>query len=186
MWVFTPKGFFSIVEDKNNPDRFNVSAHTREHLYNLFPRVEIYANPDGDCAWKVNVPRTEMTSIMATALHNIDYFNAYAAFPHNLKYVSLCHDIFCETLNLFQFRQTEELSDEELRRVESYFYKVVDGMLPREISINIKKSLWECFHPQIDRLLNVVKTEKYHNELIGLQRKSQPELYDLIVDTFSK
>ena len=72
MLVFTPKGFFSIVKDEHNPDRFNVSAQSRCHLNNLFPSANIQATQEKYCAWKVNVAKTDVYPVITAASKQIN------------------------------------------------------------------------------------------------------------------
>lgn len=78
MWIMTTRGFWSVVQHRNNPTLLLVRARCREHL-SAFPDREIRHTPDADYLYRVAVTRELFQHIMRREMNAIDYPNFKAA-----------------------------------------------------------------------------------------------------------
>ena len=78
MWVFINKaGFFSAVEDTNNPQQVIVRARCRAHAENLADATggTVQWTPDADYCARVSMTKATWASFLAVAGLGIDYHN---------------------------------------------------------------------------------------------------------------
>lgn len=97
MWVFTPKGFISIVADRTDPQgRLLVRARSAKHLTALLPTTpdrEPFRVPNSDYAWRMWIDRSELAQIIAQEAEGIDYPNFKNAIREDL-YHDACLDVW--------------------------------------------------------------------------------------------
>jgi hypothetical protein len=84
MWIFTLDGFFSAVQDKNDPGRIMVRSRLKEDLENMLARLtgqdaEILAWTGTDYAYRVFIPRSEWRRYLETMSDGLNYTNFKAA-----------------------------------------------------------------------------------------------------------
>jgi hypothetical protein len=80
MWIFTVDGFYSAVQDRNDPTRIIVRARQRADLEALLKRlereeIEILAWSGSDYAYRVFIPREMWISYLETVGKELDYPN---------------------------------------------------------------------------------------------------------------
>lgn len=84
MWIYTPKGAYSIVElqDQGVPktevgsDILICRARKREHLENLgYTRMQIMSTPNNDYPFRVLVSREEISDRIRNVVAGINYGN---------------------------------------------------------------------------------------------------------------
>lgn len=75
MWIFTSKGFLSVVQHKDDADRLIVRARKREHLQELFPARGLTKTPSADYPFRTVVSRTHFKAFMMGQVRNINYLN---------------------------------------------------------------------------------------------------------------
>lgn len=75
MWVFTSKGFISVVQSDQDPDTFVVRARNRKHLEELFPKEQIVVLLGRDYGFRCFVDKMDFLEFMIKAVDNIDYTN---------------------------------------------------------------------------------------------------------------
>ena len=85
MWVYTNKGFFSIVEDKDNGTKLLVRARIKGDLERLFrpyfSTLDVEETNDADYRFRVRLDRPVVTNAIGVAVDEIDYIN----FKNNYK-----------------------------------------------------------------------------------------------------
>ncbi|MGE3550054.1 MAG: hypothetical protein AB7I29_09190 [Geobacter sp.] len=82
MWVFTNKGFVSIVQHYQDPDTLLVRARKRQHLEALFPGYEVQETLTGKDYWyRVFTRRGDVARIIADQVQGIDYGNYKGSIP---------------------------------------------------------------------------------------------------------
>ena len=85
MWVYTNKGFFSIVEDKDNSTKLLVRARIKGDLERLFrpyfSTLDVEETNDADYRFRVRLDRPVVTNAIGVAVDEIDYTN----FKNNYK-----------------------------------------------------------------------------------------------------
>jgi hypothetical protein len=89
MWIFTTKGFISVVADQNNPNNLLVRSRLPGELEAVVPGTRVKKTPDHDYLYRASVPREQLADILALQIENIDYDNfKNAAGPrrHNLLF----------------------------------------------------------------------------------------------------
>lgn len=77
MWVFTTKGFYSIVES-GTPEYMVVRSRFRGDIEKLFPDnedVEVFVTPERDYLYRAVVHRNTVQIAIANCVTDIDYPN---------------------------------------------------------------------------------------------------------------
>ena len=80
MWIFTVDGYFSAVQDKDDPTRIMVRARQKADLEVLLQRIEreeleILAWSGTDYAYRVFMPREGWVSYLEEVGRELDYTN---------------------------------------------------------------------------------------------------------------
>ncbi len=78
MWLFTPRGFFSVVAHRDDPGLVLVRARAHEDLRKLtgvLGQIDILETPDGDYRWRTTVTRRAWTGALVLLAAEIDYPN---------------------------------------------------------------------------------------------------------------
>ena len=81
MWLFTPNGFFSVVEkaDDRKNNTLTVRTRNREDIDWLvathFPKAKPYRVKHSDYEWRIRVPRRRWANAVRLMAMDIDYSN---------------------------------------------------------------------------------------------------------------
>ena len=75
MWLFTSKGFVSIVASRDCQDDLIVRARVRNHLQALFPRAVVTVTLQSDYRFRCTVNRKLVEKVVAVQVSAIDYGN---------------------------------------------------------------------------------------------------------------
>lgn len=75
MWLFTSKGFVSIVQDHNHKDNLLVRARVKSHLEALFPQSTVIETQDADYLFRCRLHRKHVEQVMTDQVKTIDYGN---------------------------------------------------------------------------------------------------------------
>jgi hypothetical protein len=81
MWLMTTRGFYSVVEHRDDADRLLVRARTRadiEALAGLVAATPVWLE-SADYAWRVETTRTEWQAAMQVLVGEITYPNFKSA-----------------------------------------------------------------------------------------------------------
>jgi hypothetical protein len=81
MWLMTTRGFYSVVEHRDDADRLLVRARTRadiEALVGLVAAAPVWLE-SADYAWRVETTRTEWQAAMRVLVGEITYPNFKSA-----------------------------------------------------------------------------------------------------------
>ena len=82
MWLLTPRGFFSVVQDRNDPGRLLVRARVRsdlESLSDVLPGLEPVGGQGTDYPWRAWVDRDAWDGAIGAMCAEIDYLNFKSA-----------------------------------------------------------------------------------------------------------
>ncbi len=84
MWIFTLDGFFSAVQDRNDPGQIMVRSRLRVDLEKMLARLEmketeILAWVGTDYAYRVFIPRSAWRGYLEMMSDGLDYTNFKAA-----------------------------------------------------------------------------------------------------------
>lgn len=99
MWIFTNKGFFSVVMNKESSEQVVVRARMREHLRNIVPAAYIIKTPDNDYAYRAVMNREEWKDILMTLVDDIVYTNFKDSVPKGHYHDALL-DVWRAMINL--------------------------------------------------------------------------------------
>lgn len=83
MWVYTTKGFFSIVEDRDNPDQVIIRARLKKDIDNLkriFDSLKLRAkkiavNSRADYRYRFTADRMDWITVMIRLMVGLHYAN---------------------------------------------------------------------------------------------------------------
>ncbi|MAT47368.1 MAG: hypothetical protein CMO35_08060 [Verrucomicrobiaceae bacterium] len=116
MWIFTNKGFLSIVEDRNDPERLLVRARYEGDIERHFGgAVEVLELEDSDYRFRAFLPREEVRTAIDRELSSLDYGNFKNSF--DCDNVSLSKAVREERHDaLFRVWSTMVESQEAVRR----------------------------------------------------------------------
>jgi hypothetical protein len=91
MWIFTNKGFLSVVADRGNPETGNllVRSRDRNHLEELFPQAEIFSKTPSDYKWRAWISRSAVSKLMQSQVDSLNYTNFKNSIPDD-KYHDAC------------------------------------------------------------------------------------------------
>jgi hypothetical protein len=79
MWIFTKDGFYSVVEDRNDPSVFLVRARIEGDIERLWPTAKVERNTGTDYAYRARIHRTVVSKVLAETVEEIDYDNFKSA-----------------------------------------------------------------------------------------------------------
>ena len=84
MWIFTNKGFLSIVEDKDDPGRLLVRARYEGDIERHFGgETEVIELEDSDYRFRAFLPREEVRAVIDRELSSLDYGNFKNSFDRD-------------------------------------------------------------------------------------------------------
>jgi hypothetical protein len=95
MWIFTNKGFISVVADRGNPETGNllVRSRDRNHLEELFPQAEIFSKTPSDYKWRAWISRSDVSNLMQSQVDSLNYTNFKNSIEDD-KYHDACLDVW--------------------------------------------------------------------------------------------
>ena len=73
MWVFTDKGFLSIVQHNSMPDCFQVKSRVGYPLEILWPGHEIEVIDWADYRYRITIAKQEVAPVLVGAIESIGY-----------------------------------------------------------------------------------------------------------------
>ena len=84
MWIFTNKGFLSIVEDRDDPERLLVRARYEGDIERHFGgEVEVLELEGADYRFRAFLPREEVRTVIDRELSSLDYGNFKNSFDRD-------------------------------------------------------------------------------------------------------
>lgn len=79
MWIYTKNGFYSVVQDKNDPDYLIVRARVKGDLEALCEglgfNTTIKETPDNDYRYRIKMPRVMVSHLVSLSVSEINYPN---------------------------------------------------------------------------------------------------------------
>lgn len=73
MWVFTTKGFLSIVQHNSMPDHFQVKSRVIEPLEELWPDHEIEVIDWADYRFRITMLKSEAIPVLLDQISSVKY-----------------------------------------------------------------------------------------------------------------
>ena len=73
MWLFTDKGFLSIVQHNEIEDCFQVKSRVAEPLEILWPGHEIEVIDWADYRFRITIPKAQVIPVLAEQIGSVEY-----------------------------------------------------------------------------------------------------------------
>ena len=73
MWIFTTKGFLSIVQHNTVPDHFQVKSRTANPLNHFWPEYEIDVIDWADYRFRITIPTGEVIQVLSKITESVGY-----------------------------------------------------------------------------------------------------------------
>lgn len=71
MWIFTVNGFFTVIQDRKNPNYVWLRARLREDIERNFPGVTVTEHPGADYLFRAKLPREQVAQrVMELVMEN--------------------------------------------------------------------------------------------------------------------
>jgi hypothetical protein len=105
MWLLTPRGFYSVVANTDDPETVLVRARAREDLealHDLIDGLDIIETRDRDYRWRALVTRRAWSTALALLAAEIDYpnFKDEVARRQGRKRADVYHAVWATLLGL--------------------------------------------------------------------------------------
>jgi hypothetical protein len=81
MWVFTKRGFISIIASENSPTIFMVQSRFPGHIEALFPNANVTEAPYGIYRFRAAVQKHIVAETLLDIVEHIDYFTFKDSIP---------------------------------------------------------------------------------------------------------
>lgn len=75
MWLFSQRGFFSIVQNINDPNSLIVRARVSGDIEKYWPHATVIATPDSDYLYRAVLRKEEVALVIIKMVMDIDYGN---------------------------------------------------------------------------------------------------------------
>lgn len=99
MWVFTKRGFVSIIASENSPADFMVQSRFPGHIEALFPNAHVTEAPYGIYRFRASVQKHIVAETLLDIVEHIDYSIFKDAIPDK-RYQKALKDAWA-TLNKY-------------------------------------------------------------------------------------
>jgi hypothetical protein len=73
MWLFSQRGFYSIVQHKDHPDTFVVKARIKGDIEKYWPDAVIERNEAYDYLYRTSLPRDKVIPVITKIVSDINY-----------------------------------------------------------------------------------------------------------------
>jgi hypothetical protein len=93
MWVFTNRGFLSVVQDRDDSDTLIVRSRFPGQIEALFPEAVVSKTPGRDYLYRALLPRAEVAEVMRREVEAIDYDN-FKNYIGDDEYHDACLDVW--------------------------------------------------------------------------------------------
>jgi hypothetical protein len=75
MWLFSQRGFFSIVQHEKDPDSLLVRARVKGDIERYWPKATVECHEERDYLYRTTLPRNEVAHVLGKMAYKIDYTN---------------------------------------------------------------------------------------------------------------
>ena len=73
MWIFTKRGFLSIVQHNSMPDHFQVKSRVADPLEQLWPDHEVEVIDWADYRFRITIPKNEVLAVLKDEIEDVLY-----------------------------------------------------------------------------------------------------------------
>ena len=102
MWLFSDKGFVSIVADQQDPKALLVRGRFKGDIEKLFPGAKVTETPHRDYRFRTTLPRITASMRIAALMSGIEYHNFKDQITEHLR-----HDAYFRVWNAMYSAQEE-------------------------------------------------------------------------------
>jgi hypothetical protein len=95
MWLFTSKGFISVVADKDDPENGSLLVRSRDrtHIIKLFPDAKVFSKTPSDYKWRAWISRSEVSALVQSQVNELNYTNFKNSIEDD-RYHDACLDVW--------------------------------------------------------------------------------------------
>jgi hypothetical protein len=79
MWIFCDKGFYSIVADRDDPDRLLVRSRIAGDIERVWPQAKVTEGEGTDYRFRISLPRRLVGHRLSETVKEIGYDNFKSA-----------------------------------------------------------------------------------------------------------
>ena len=114
MWIFSQKGFLSVVAHNTKPDILIVRSRFKGHIEKIFPNAHVIEDATRDYRFRAELPAKEVSKVIAEMVLTIKYDNFKASLDmYDERYMDCCLDVYHSVLrNAGDFSQFDYLREE--------------------------------------------------------------------------
>ena len=91
MWIFTTKGFLSIVQHMDLPEHFQVKARVPSPIEELWSDYEIEVIDWADYRFRITIEKSEVLPVLLEVMASVDYTSFKDACRDEYNY----HEALC-------------------------------------------------------------------------------------------
>ena len=73
MWIFTKRGFLSIVQHNSMPGHFQVKSRVADPLEQLWPDHEVEVIDWADYRFRITIPKDEVLTVLKEEVEDVLY-----------------------------------------------------------------------------------------------------------------
>ncbi len=119
MWLFTNRGFLSIVRHTDKPNVLVIRSRFQNHIQRIFHKAVVEEDPKRDYRFRAELPANEVAKTISRLVSEISYDNFKGSLDMNdEKYLDCCLDVYNSVArnsgdwDFYQFRHLREELDE--------------------------------------------------------------------------
>ena len=93
MWIFTTKGFLSIVRHTDKPNVLLVRSRFKGHIEKMFSNAHVIEDATRDYRYRAELPVKEVSRVIGELVLKIEYEN-FKNSLNDKRYLNCCHDVY--------------------------------------------------------------------------------------------
>ncbi len=94
MWLFTSRGFLSIVRHSDRPGALIVRSRFPNHIQTIFPDAHVSEDAGTDYRYRAELNPKEVSRVIAKMILNIDYPNFKNSLDMDEDYTNCCLEVY--------------------------------------------------------------------------------------------
>jgi len=93
MWIFTQKGFLSIVRHTDKHNVLIVRSRFQGHIEKIFPKAHVIEDATRDYRYRAELPVKEVSRVIGELVLKIEYEN-FKNSLNDKRYLNCCLDVY--------------------------------------------------------------------------------------------
>lgn len=95
MWLFTNRGFLSVVKHSDKRGVLIIRSRFPNHIQRIFPNAHVIEDPNRDYRFRAEIPAKQVAERIGAAVLNIDYESFKDSVDtKDWEYLSCCIDVY--------------------------------------------------------------------------------------------